>query len=691
MPWKKVRITTVSTPPLAGVEGTTTEPLTRIAADPGYGQPYFGSDAFWPVVPSAQGPTDFLFALEGEDAQGRRSQFTTPLVFVRGAISDDATHTKKIVDEYMAPAAAARRQRSLGGQRVTLTSLPGQSTYPVDSVTLGAEQPDPPNADLDYRHQPRFFPVLTGAGVRLDAVEQVSGKPAGSGPAQIAWYAPYLKGTDLNPGQLFASLPNAIDLGFPADALGALATPDLRIGGLSSLTGIVGGSLPAIPPINFDPAAFFAGAAPKILGALPLTAILDAIDFSLPDQLPQLLKAEVPDKITTSYTWRPKIRHDDDYIFDPGQTGALTIRATTTVRRSGGAPSFEIVGELTNFALNAFGVKDFGMLTLNFRKLRFAARDGLKATVDADLSGVTFHGVLEFINPLQDFLAKLGMVPPRQSAAATHLNPGKAMAGKALAKTAGSDPPPNGPDISVTAAGIRAGYTLAVPTVSVGVFSLENIVLSSVLNIPFLGDPARVRFAFADRERPFLLTVAMFGGGGFCALQLGLDGFERFEAALEFGAKLGLDLGVASGGVSVMAGIYFALGKTEGELSGYVRINGELRILGLISLGLEFYLGMTYETSTGEVSGQARLTVSIDIAFFSTSVTLGPIEKRFGGGTKVPPGGNAAMAANGKPNARALAPSPYAPPPGLADLMSQADWADPTAGYCAMFAPTAFA
>ena len=27
----------------------------------------------------------------------------------------------------------------------------------------------------------------------------------------------------------------------------------------------------------------------------------------------------------------------------------------------------------------------------------------------------------------------------------------------------------------------------------------------------------------------------------------------------------------------------------------------------------------------------------------------------------------------------------------LADLMSQADWADPTAGYCAMFAPTAFA
>ena len=331
-----------------------------------------------------------------------------------------------------------------------------------------------------------------------------------------------------------------------------------------------------------------------------------------------------------------------------------------------------MTGELTNFALNVFGTGDLGLLTITFNRLRFSARDGRKATVDVDIAGVRFHGILSFINPLQEFLASTGLVPGLGAHAAAGSSP-RALAAPATA-------PPNGPDISVTADGIRAGYTLALPRVAVGVFSLENVALSSVLNIPFVGSPARVRFAFSERERPFLLTVAMFGGGGFCALQLGLDGFERFEAALEFGARFSLDLGVASGGVSAMAGVYFALTPADAQLTGYLRINGELRVLGLISLGLEFYLGLTYDSGTGEVYGQARLTVSVDIAFFSTSVTLGPIEKRFAGG-----GGSGAVAALGRTAPRALGGAA-----DVAGLMSAADWADPVTGYCALFAPAAF-
>ena len=100
-----------------------------------------------------------------------------------------------------------------------------------------------------------------------------------------------------------------------------------------------------------------------------------------------------------------------------------------------------------------------------------------------------------------------------------------------------------------------------------------------------------MRFNFAERNRPFTLTVMCFGGGGSVALTLGLDGFELFEMTLEFGAKLALDIGVASGSISAMAGIYLAIGDTNGDriddgarLTGYLRLNGELDILGIIRL-----------------------------------------------------------------------------------------------------------
>jgi hypothetical protein len=685
MPLKTVRIVTPITPSLAAVNGTNVEPLTKILRNPADPASFFGTDAFWPVVASSAGPQDFQFAIEAEDARGQRCHFTAPLIFVGGAVSDDVTATDQIAQQY-GTAAVARRERPLGGQRLVLSNLPGDSTYPVNSITLGSAPPDPKTAVLDYRRQPRFFPVLSSTSVRLDAVERVKGAPAGD--AVVAWHDDYLTGK-VNPGQVFAKLVNPIDLAFGADAVGGVVTPNLRIGGLSTLLGPLGGDLTGPVPVDFDPVAFFAGAAPMILGALPLPAILVKAAFTAIDRIPKLVNADLPDAMETSLTWNPVVKADDNNIFAPADpNNTLMIQARARVPRSGGAPTVQVTGDLTNFALNVFGTGDLGLLTISFNRLRFTARDGRKPTVDVDIAGVRFHGILSFINPLQDFLASTGLVPglPARAPGAPGKPGGAGAPGPARQPLAApGGPPPNGPDITVTADGIRAGYTLALPRVAVGAFSLENIALSSALNIPFVGGPARVRFAFSERERPFLLTVAMFGGGGFCALELGLDGFERFEAALEFGARFSLDLGVASGGVSAMAGVYFALTPTNAQLTGYVRINGELSVLGLVSLGLEFYLGLTYDSGTGELYGQAKLTVSVEIAFFSTSVTLGPIEKRFAGGGS---GAAAPHAVSGPRHASAAIP---ALPPAVSAVMSRADWADPVTGYCALFAPAAFA
>ncbi len=67
-----------------------------------------------------------------------------------------------------------------------------------------------------------------------------------------------------------------------------------------------------------------------------------------------------------------------------------------------------------------------------------------------------------------------------------------------------------------------------------------------------------MKFNFSEREHPFSLTVSMLGGGGFFAIgDLAPRASSEIEAALEFGAALAIDLGVASGSVEIKAGVYF--------------------------------------------------------------------------------------------------------------------------------------
>jgi hypothetical protein len=121
-----------------------------------------------------------------------------------------------------------------------------------------------------------------------------------------------------------------------------------------------------------------------------------------------------------------------------------------------------------------------------------------------------------------------------------------------------------------------------------------------------------------------MLRVGILAGGGFFALHLTPKGVDQIEGALEFGAAMNLDIGLASGRVYIMGGIYFSTSAEAATLCGYVRAGGELKIIGLITMSLEFYLGLSYERR-GEDSyavGEASLTVEIGIAFFSISVKL---------------------------------------------------------------------
>ncbi|MBV8276902.1 MAG: hypothetical protein JO170_16815, partial [Verrucomicrobia bacterium] len=123
--------------------------------------------------------------------------------------------------------------------------------------------------------------------------------------------------------------------------------------------------------------------------------------------------------------------------------------------------------------------------------------------------------------------------------------------------------------------------------------------------------------------------------GGFLHVEVDSSGPIAIEGQLEFGGNFSIDLGVASGGVHIMAGIYFKLATTDTTLSGFVDMGGELDVLGIISISVDFNLSLTYDSQSNKVTGRATLTVSVHVLFFSTSVQLS-VERSYGNGSSDP-------------------------------------------------------
>ena len=261
--------------------------------------------------------------------------------------------------------------------------------------------------------------------------------------------------------------------------------------------------------------------------------------------------------------------------------------------------TFEATATMHNFKVNLFGA-----VTLWFDKLVYRSVTGAKPDVTVDLhptsEAIEFGGPLEFVNEIRQIIPSNGF----------------------------SDPP----CLNVTPSGISASYSINFPSLAVGIFALEHVSLGAGFLLPFDARPAEVRFNFAERQRPFSLTVSMLGGGGFFAIGLGAEGVREVEAALEFGAALSINLGVASGSVEIKAGVYFHWKTNLVELSGYVRLHGELSVLGLISASLTFNLALGYlkEGTKSVVWGEASIEVEIEILFLSFSVSV-HCRREFGG------------------------------------------------------------
>ncbi len=637
LPFQTVRITTLKTP----------------ALDPPENSAVLGTQAFWPRV----NKSDFQFHLVGTDWEGRTSDFTAPLIFVEADAARDGARVSSIGQSYNHDPDEFRRRRPLYGQKVAFAKNkePGDTTFETNTITLTYDPPEPNWANNLPSTQAAFYPATAESEVRVATVEQLTGTQA---TTRIGYHDTYLtQGLDslANKGQVFAKLLDQVPLmfggsGASADKAGGLLTPTMNITGLSRILGPVAGDLGNMVAGKFNPADVFQDALnAKLLGDISLKDVISSVaDFSgALEKVPKFVSSRLPDSIVTTFKWQPDIQSlpnpdpkSPDNLFVANDTHGLTVDAKLVKKLDASPPTYEIKGALKDFEIHLVpGILE--VLVLAFDEITFTSSSGKKPDVNVNLKSLDFVGPLAFINTLKDVIPLSGFKDP--------------------------------PSLDVTAEGVEMGYSLGLPPVGVGVFSLSNITLGAQLNLYFTGKPIAFQFNFAEEQHPFLLTVSLFGGGGFFGLELTPQGLQRVEGSFEFGGNFSLNLGVASGGVYVMAGLYYKLENDNTTLKGYLKCGGSVEVLAIITVSVEFDMSLEYQSAGNQVWGRATLTVEVKVLFFSKSVDL-TVERQFAGGG----GEHADLLLGGD-----VAPPPLAPVPvTFADTMDASDWQ----AYCTAFA-----
>ena len=702
-PFTKVEMKTLVTPPLDPLD---TLPIVS---------PVVGSQAHSQVMwlTSFANPVSWVWV--ATDAGGSPVHLTSQLAFMFG--EDDTNYFTDEFDPAAAgssataashynSAAESYRTATTNGEHIQFAppgpspAPQGSTSHPTYSIELLASIPtndptttttpsSPPTEPQLYSAvQPAFYPAIGSARVKLPAAEGLSRGDFNdsSGPGvSIEYYGPWVAQSThaspyaSNPGSVYLQLTDNTKpagpptLKFPGDAVGGIGTPNVGVGGLSAVAGLVSGPLDHYAQNGFqDPSAYFPGLtgvnSPQLLGGLHLGDILGS--FLDANGLPTIVNDPDPTTGVRTITYTMHAQTTDwpsqaNPVFqtfgtDPSNPvadapGEMHLTAVITITPTGQS-TYNVKGEITPFVINILGTGGgLNFLLIPFNKCTFTSKSGSKPDIKVEIGQVQFQGALSFVNTLEQFLEDLG----------------------------GS-----GFKVSVTPTEVKAGFSISLPDISIGMVDLSNLGMSASVEIPFLGAPALATFSFASKEKHFLVTVSMFGGGGFITLVLGLQAVQQVSACIEFAGNFSLDLYIASGGITLTAGIYYNYDANSGvTLTGYVKLVGELEVLGIISITVTLDLELTYHEQNGAsyVAGTATLSASIHIIFFTITIPI-TIHKQFTGSssnTQNPSLARMRAAAAGKAHDIPEPPPALAAPSTFEDLIpDQPTWQT----YCSAFA-----
>jgi hypothetical protein len=286
------------------------------------------------------------------------------------------------------------------------------------------------------------------------------------------------------------------------------------------------------------------------------------------------------------------------FAIGPVELGVRQSTFTALTRFEAGvgeAPKRQIKAEI----LGDWDVKLGGQSLILFKdtSLTFDDAEGLKFHLDP--SNIQLNGVLNFIS---DLLAKFG--------------------GKDSGLKLGLLPE----------GGIQCVLSLPLPPVQAGAFGISNLNLGALLALRLndrdLGNSFSIELGFnlARKSAPFALTIFFLGGGGYLEVSTRYaPGTGKLKCSVLMGitasASLALSLGPIHGGVYVYFGItaeFEAGGGAKFAIGVMLLLRGEVSLLGIVSASISLLLEVQYDTTSGQLIGHGRLSISIKICWCFT-------------------------------------------------------------------------
>ena len=483
----------------------------------------------------------------------------------------------------------------------------GDTQVVASSFQLGVEHPAQGSNSTNWidASQPAFYPSLVTMLVNMPEAATASGNAVPGSVMRVrARPLPELRasrtrravrtGAASSCARAATSARHAIT--FHGDKSGGAVTPNLGVDGISREIGPASAptaaALAALALGSFNPSSVFDSVNAKLLGGLQLSAILRQVNFGDSDGSDDVNNDQVltltslalaaPQRVVTTLDWHPTIYTggpapgvDIFVVPDGSSTDSMDLHAVIVTSLDPSLPSkSHVYGQIRDFSIHLFGDGASGFMVVPFDSLTFRSETGKKTDVDVQIGsdGVSFVGPLSFVQDLANVLSFDG----------------------------------SGLVINTAGSAITAELTLAIPSLGVGVFALENLAFSAGVAIPYNGDPVRFDFAFCSRDNPFQLNIMMFTGGGFVGLGIGADGVELLEFSFDFGLGISIDIGVASGQVSLVGGVYYECEQADPgqnvQLTAYVKASGGLSALGIVSVSVELYLSLGYADDNGVTS-----------------------------------------------------------------------------------------
>lgn len=346
----------------------------------------------------------------------------------------------------------------------------------------------------------------------------------------------------------------------------------------------------------------------KITSQISATQVLKNLQTSVldlaRDKLVELAARFVPAKISTSYTLERDIDKQYAGIFLPGVGSAICnvkcspdtahLRIVTLIDADllEGTSKFALEGELTSFSVN---ILDLIKLPVGRVKFHASTSDGFHLDQPEFCIPSLDGGPLEFLESLMELIGGGG--------------------GFFL------QPLPNG---------IRAGFGFHRHIIQAGGMTIQNFGFEVAMMLPFDDRAAEVSCSVARRNKPMLISIGPYGGGGFFEMVMAMDRLVSISASFEYGLVGAFKLAMVEGTGRITLGLYYRQSGSGTTLEGFFYAGGEATILSIVSITAELVVRLVYEN--GSARGEGRFGVSIGCGPFAWTLRYSVSHSQGGGG-----------------------------------------------------------